>query len=309
MSLRRHVFTILVVCVALAGGIALGSGPLRGGDDNPKSGSGAADQALQHQVDALKANSDLEQQLLTGLAPGMVKGRLTNELVSLIVLPGVDQATVDNLATLVSAAGGQVANVVTLLPQVIDAGKKTYIESVADGSIRGQPDLAGARELPAYDKLAAVLARAYVGKAGAKADPESVDIDAELAGAELVTLESPLARRGNVALILTTGDHDDSNRTQAEHIISVSLVKGLAAGSEGVLVASGTGGTEPGGLIADLLAADGADAVATIDAADSPAGRIAAIYALAGVAEGKPEHFQTTGDDPQLPAGLPLPTP
>ena len=75
----------------------------------------------------------------------------------------------------------------------VDPAKKTYVDTVAEQSLESAPDLEAAAGDETYERIGALVARAYVGHSGSSTfDEEANKIDSELAGAKLVKVAEPL---------------------------------------------------------------------------------------------------------------------
>ena len=97
-----------------------------------------------------------DQGLNASLADRLLAGQLPQRTVTLVVLPGVPAATVS--ATTAGAGVGrrQVTVVARLDDDLIDPGKKTYVDSVVSASIEGAPDLAKKADHSTYSQAGAL---------------------------------------------------------------------------------------------------------------------------------------------------------
>ena len=66
---------------------------------------------------------------------------------------------------------------------------------------------------------------------------------------KLVKLDGDLQRRGQLAIMLGTGEHSSDDVVGASHLIETQLVDAIAAGTGGTVLATPPTGTAPGGLI------------------------------------------------------------
>jgi hypothetical protein len=304
--LRRHVFGLFTACVALAVGVALGAGPLQGdataGDTG---GHGAA--ALHDEVAALKAEQTFSTSVLGASGSTLLHSALSGASVTLVVLPGVPHAAVKGLRDAVGAAGGQVDVTALVSPTLVDPAQKTYTASVASTSVQGLRDLRGVPKDQPYAQIAALVTRAYVGRGtDLVLDDEAVKIDSELRGAKLVTVEGALHRRSSLVVVLASGSHGTDPLTSASHVIEAQLVSSLAAGSDAVLVAAPSTGSDPGGLLAHLAGEQSLRhaRMSTLNELGTPAAQIGAVYALAAAAHGTTGAFGVDGTSVRLPPGL-----
>jgi hypothetical protein len=309
--LRRQVFPLFGAAMTLAVGIALGAGPLQGGDGGDDSDHlESANAALSDQVSALEAGQDFSEAVAAGVAPGLLAERLRGRTVTLVLFPGVGDDRADAIRDAIDAAGGQTAVTVQLSDDLLDPGKKTYVASVAAGSLKGADDVAKHVTDDPYGQLGALIARAYVGRsAQLEIDDEATKIDSEIEGAKLVTVAGEPQQRGSVTVVLASGDHGAEVSTAAAHLISTSLIRALADASDGTVVVTPATGRAPGGLL-DALEADASFdelRVSTLDVSDGSAAQVAAVFALAAAAADKAGSFGTDGSSVILPPGMPAP--
>lgn len=304
---RRYVFAFVAVCLAFAGGVALGNGPLQGttptSDDTASS---AVTSRLSDQVAALRQDQAFSQALGQAAGPVLLSDELRNTSVAVFVLPGVATATVTGVLQAVTAAGGEVVIRGHLSPSLVDPGKKTYVDSVATNSMRGLKDLRSSAALPTYRRIGALMARAYTGGSRAlAADNEATGIDAQLQGAKLVSLRDPLDRRASAVIVLADGDHGKADAVYAGHQIESQVVDALAGDCDGLLLAAPASASADGGLISAVTTSpDMTNAVATLNVVDTPAGQTASVAALRSALDGQPGSFGMVAGRPVLPPAL-----
>ncbi len=303
---RRYLVVILAACVALAVGIALGAGPLQkdDGDDTASLKSDKAD--LEDRVTSLEEAAVFDESVSKALSGVLLKDKLADRGVTVVVLPGVDDSVVAASTAVITRAGGALRAIVRLNTDLLDPGKKTYVDSVATGSIKGAEDLSALTDASTYERLGALLARAYVGTPDDDVfDPEAAKIDSELQGAKLTSLEDEPPRRGNLVVVLADDEHGDSSLSTAKVVIAHDIVSALTSRSQGIVVAAPPPSSSEGGLIAELAADEALSAqLSTINVLDSTAGRTTMVYALLASAAGAPGNFGVDGDEAVLPPGL-----
>ncbi len=306
-SLRRLIFPVLIGCLAFAIGIALGGGPLQADEGDQTKALRSDNAALTNQVTTLRASAVFEQGVNEAVAPKLLDGRLAGRGVTLLALPGVSDQTVADIQQALKLAGADVPVVASLAQDLLDPGKKTYVDSVVTSSLKGAPDLVDLKGESTYVRAGALLARAYVGKGSdANVDAEATKIDAELQGAKLVASNGAPIRRGTFVVVLDAGEHGSDNFSQAEMVIAQDLITGLVTGSDALVVGSTPTSSESGGLIFELTANAtlSGKRVSTINVVNSAAGPAALVYALAAAASGTPGNFGVIDSEPVLPPGL-----
>jgi hypothetical protein len=303
--LRRTVFSVLAACVALAAGIALGSGPLQGHSDRASLASD--NRSLQRRLADAQRAAGYDQTLLAASTAGTIKGRLKGLVVGVFALPNISPATVTRTTADLQLAGAQVTTLVTMRPALVDAQQKVYVGSVATNTFRGVHDLVPVSSADSYERIGALIARAYVAKTADSSsfDKESIDIDAQLQGANLVKTSDDPARRGNVVLVLDSGGHGASKSIKATRIIERSLLGALLEGSDGLVVASHGGADLSGGLLQAIAADDALSDASTVNVLGSAAGRVTTVLAIAAVgAAHTGGRYGIVQGRPVLPPGL-----
>jgi hypothetical protein len=304
---RRHIFPLFGAGTTLALGIALGAGPLQGDSGGDGSGSlAAANTRLSDELAAAHGSATFGETLAAAAAPGWLSAQLTGRSVTVVILPGVDADRADGVRRAVSRAGGTVAVSVTLAPDALDPGHKTYVGSVASSSLDGAGKVDGAETTDPYAQLGALLGRAYL------ADPDrlpfdniATKIDSELQGAKLVTVDGHPQRRGSLVIIVASGVHGEDVSVRASSLIASTLVQRLAAASQGAVLAAPPTASEPGGVIETLIDADAVGPrTSTLNVSDGTVAQVATVYALAASARAAGGNFGITGSKAALPPGL-----
>ena len=311
-QIRRFVFVIVAACTALAVGIALGGGPLQGDtEDNSARLEAERDDLRARLADAEDAQV-LDEALVEARAPGIVAGRLEGRSVTVLSLPGTSEDTVSALEDAVTLAGGTVAVSATVSPDLVDPGKKTYVDSVATNSISGEPGLAQLVTGETYDRIGALIARAYVGAGENTAlDDTATQIDSELEGARLLEVQGEPGRRGSLVMLVGPTPSGDKATLEAQQVILTAISRALIRGSDGFLLAQPTGDDPARSLAAaqtgdEDLADDTSWSVLNTTA--GAAAQVTAAYALAAAVSEQGGTYGLDSGTAVLPPGLPIPT-
>lgn len=306
MGLARSAMTVLTAGVTLAVGIALGNGPLQGDEPpNPHTQLKQTNDTLSAEVTDLRATRAFDRAVLSGSASEALAGQLKSRGVTLLVLPGVASATVQAVRTHVKEAGGTTALTADLTKRLIEPGQKAYVGSVAKNALRGLDGLRKKAGDSPYNQIGAALARAYTGnKNSLDVDKTARRIDGQLQGSKLVRIDKPVQRRGSLVLVLAPGTTGTDDVTQATYDIETSLLKALAAASDGVVIAAPRAASSKGGLFWRWRQDSTKVPVSTVNTLDSPAGKITAMYALAAAASGDRGAYGIVTGDIALPPGL-----
>jgi hypothetical protein len=311
-NLRRHLLLVVAVCVALAAGIALGGGPLQGESEDRTGDLTAERDALRDELAAVQDERILDQALLDAASTGLVGSRLDGRTVTVLQLPGTDAEAVTGLLEAVREAGGSVAVNAHLSPQLLDPAQKTYVDSVATNSVSGEPALEEAVTGETYDRIGALIARAYVGTAEDSAlDETATLIDSELQGAELVEVEGEPGRTGSLVVLVGPLAEEDPATLEAHNVILTAISRALVRRGDAFLLARPTGGN-PEASLASALGTDPTLVEDTtwsvLNVVEGAAAQVTAVYALSAALAGEGGVFGVQSGVAELPPGLPTPT-
>jgi Copper transport outer membrane protein, MctB len=310
IDFRYHIVSIVAIFLALATGIALGAGPLKGTVD--KSYVQQADQArrakdeLRMQITRMQQADDFQMAFTEAISPVLLANRLPDRGVVLMETPDASSVTVDAVRTSLMEAGAQVSYIIKLTDKLLDPANKTLVDSLATQLRAGVNDLTVPQDAGTYDVFGAILARALVTKeaAGSPLDDTGRNILSGLDTAKLVSVDGSLARL-NSLVVLVTGDVNGTNQTTAAgDSIVIAIAKALDQASDGVVISGPPASAEEGGVVYAVRNDDSASSeVSTVDVADQPSGRIAAVFALVQQAQGKVGHYGAVGNtDGPIPA-------
>ena len=306
IDFRYYLVSIVSIFLALAVGIVLGAGPLKGDIGTRLTEQMTALRSektqLRTDLDSARRNAAARDTFSSAVAPAVMKERLTGKTVALVVAPGVEADLVKSVTTSLSAAGARVGSTVTLTDAWADPSKTTMRNTVASPF--------------------AALVKAPVGTSSPDQLAAAVLTHAILAGTdhstERITASASAALNGLKAgdLISVTPDHvvpsssvvflsgpvkgstqQDSDARLAAY---VQLVRALDAGGSGAVVAAKSNTTDAT-KSADLVAAvrknpDAPKAVSTVDDADLPMGQGTLVLALAQQYAGGAGQYGLAGD-------------
>jgi hypothetical protein len=291
IDFRYHLVSIVSIFMALAVGIVLGAGPLKG-----DIGAGLTQQVTALRTDKAQLRSDLDaakrgtaarDTFNSVVAPVIMRDQLTGKTVALLVAPGADADLVKNTTASLVASGAKVGSTVTLTDAWADPAKRTIRNNLVNG-------LAVLLKVPtgasSPDQVTAtVLVSAMLVGTGlstpALPSPATAVLNALTAGGLLnVTPDRVLA---SSSVILLGGPVKGSSPADGDARLAayVQLVSPLNAGGSGVVVATKSNTTDPT-LSQDLVAAvrknsDAVKVASTVDDADLPMGQGTLILALA----------------------------
>lgn len=282
----RRLLGLVVALLLLAGGVALGAGPLQG-DTSERDRELAAEKAevaaRGTQVTALQDAARKSNAYDAATASAVVRGRLDGRSVALVTLPGADPSTVTALRSLIGTAGGRVSAQIGLADALVSSGGRPLVDALT--SQMATPLTRGKRPVPVpstgsgYTRFGALLARAIGVPAAARKpqasyDVTSIGIIAGFRTAKLVSARSVSARS---ALTVVVGGPAD----QATQEAALAVVSAYARQVPTIVLGPGDG------LVAALRAGPAKSLrLTTVDGAGAPAGRVGAVLALAARTRG-----------------------
>lgn len=302
-TFRYHVVSLLAVLLALAAGIALGGGPLSEigrADGATDGGSTSRRSALAGELKAASAASAFQDEVAAGLGAGRVKAVLDRRAVALVVMPGADQKVVAALAEAVRKASGTLTGEYAVRPAMVAPDSKSLVDTLGSQVAESVKGADVPTEATTYDRMGQLIGRAMATteNTGEAPDNASADILSSLRGAKLMSSPADTKRRASLVLVIL-GD-EPADATGAGNIYG-GLVSGLAARSDGVVVAGSTASATTGLL--RTLRQDPAftDSVSSVDSDQTATGRLVAMLALDREKFGGPGQFGAAGADGAMP--------
>jgi hypothetical protein len=298
ISFRYHIVSIVSVFLALAVGIALGGGPLKGEVDNTlvdqvKSDRQAKRQ-LQAQVTGLQSGNTFTDEFAKTVAPQLLDNRLDGRTVTLVVLPTAEQSDVAAITDLVGVAGGTVGATLRVGSKLVDAGQKQLVDELGN-QLEGQAaDLTIPPDASPYERIGALMARAFGTDTDAGAEPDGANngVLAGLTTTDLLSVEGKVNQRGSlVVFVAGPGERSVEDQKGTATIVS-TLAQAVDAATDGVVVAGPVASARPGGVVKavrDDVAA--ARDVSTVDSLGRGAGQVVTVMALGDQAAGRTGHY------------------
>jgi len=298
ISFRYHIVSIVSVFLALAIGVALGGGPLKGEVDNSLVEQVESDRkvkaGLQEEIMALRSSNGFTDSFAETVAPGLLANNLEGRPVTLIVLPDAEQRSVNSVGELVEVAGGSVAGTLQVGEEMIDVGQRQLVEELSTQLLDRTRDVDVPDDASGYDRMGALLARA-VGTdedAGADIDEQGNGILAGLSTAGLMSPKGDFEQRGSLVVILAGPGAGSSEEMQGANTIVGALAKAIDAETDGVVVAGPLASARQDGLVAalrkDVVAAR---ELSTVDSLGRTAGEVVTVLALERQAVGESGHY------------------
>jgi outer membrane murein-binding lipoprotein Lpp len=292
ISLRTHAISLAAVFLALAIGVALGSGLL---SNTVLSGLQDDKQDLQNQINVLTEEKNALNQRLSAaeefdaqIAPRVLRDTLGGKSVVLFRTPDASDDDIDALTRSVGQAGGTVGGTVTLTQEFVDAnsaekllsvvnspivpaGKQLSTAAVDQGSQAG--DLLGIALLLNKDPTAPVVS-----------DAERDTVLTALRDTGFLTFGTDPVGAANTALIVTGGALGDDAGNRGATV--ARFAAGLARHGGTVLVGRDGSASGTGAVAVTRSDPALAGAVSTVDDVDTESGRITSVLALADLIAG-----------------------
>ena len=291
ISFRYHIVSIVSVFLALAIGVALGGGPLKGEVDNTLVDQVQRDRRvkadLREQIATLRSSNGFTDAFARTVAPSLIADTLRGRAVTLVVLPTAQQSAVAGLGELVGVAGGTLAGTVRIGDQLVDAGDKQLVDELGRQLESRATGLTIPPDASTYERIGALIARA-IGtdeNGGARVDGPATSILAGLSTTSLVSTEGELDRRGSLVLFVTGPGQGSAEDQQGASTIVATLTHAVDGGTDGVVLAGPPASAREEGQVKAVrddvsVARD----VSTVDALGRTAGQVVAVMALAGQA-------------------------
>jgi len=299
ISLRSHAISLAAVFLALAIGVALGSGVL---SDTVLSSLRADKTELQDQINTLTDDKNAVNEKLSAagefdsqMAPRILRDSLKGKSVVMFRTPDAAQDDVEGLARLVTEAGGTVTGTLGLTPEfinansaekllsvvnspIVPAGKQLSTTSVDQGSQAG--DLLGISLLIDRDPKVSVVD-----------DTQRDAVLATLRDTGFITYGNERIGAADTALIVTGGALPDDAGNQGSTV--ARFAAGMAPHGAGTAVV-GRDGSASGTAAVAVVRSDASlsTVVSTVDDVDAESGRITTVLALSDLAAGgKPGQY------------------
>ncbi|WP_460359094.1 copper transporter [Mycobacterium sp. ZZG] len=299
ISLRSHAISLAAVFLALAIGVALGSGLL---SNTVLSGLRDDKQEMQQQIDTLtgdrnalneklKAAGDFDAQV----APRILRDTLARKSVVIFRTPDAADNDIDGLTRLISQAGGTLAGTVGLTQQFVDANSAEKLLSVVNSPIVPAGAQLSTTTVDQGSQAGDLLGISLLIDRDPKKPPVNDDqratVLAALRDTGFVTYGTERIGAADTALVVTGGALGEDAGNQGATV--ARFAAGLAPHGSGTVLV-GRDGSATGTSAVAVTRADAAmkNAVSTVDDIDSESGRITSVLALGVLINGgRPDQF------------------
>ncbi|MGE2728949.1 copper transporter [Mycolicibacterium vaccae] len=299
ISLRTHAISLAAVFLALAIGVALGSGLL---SDTVLSGLQDDKTELQQQIDSLTGERNALNEKLAAaadfdaqMAPRILAGNMRDKSVVLFRTPEANDDDVEALVRLVGQAGGTVSGTIGLTSQFVEAHAAEKLLSVVNSPIVPAGAQLNTRTVDQGSQAGDLLGISLL----ISKDPRARPVDeaaretvlTTLRDAGFVTFGAERIGAADTALVVTGGALGDDAGNQGSTV--ARFTAGLAQHGSGTALV-GRDGSASGTAAIAVTRADAAlnNAYSTVDDINRESGRITAVLALGDLlAGGKPGQY------------------
>ncbi|MEJ7635550.1 copper transporter [Aeromicrobium sp.] len=283
INFRFHLVSIAAILLALAAGVALGSGPL---DDTGAALGG--DEGTTREI-ADPALAAFESGYAGRTSAALLKGKLKGQTVVIMTVPGTSAAEAKGVASNLQAAGAEVTGEVALTSKLLDSSGRQFAEGVAQQSAE---DVAGVGEAgDSYGRIGAALGRAFIADKAGAPDQTAGTIRSAFTEGKLITLNTAPKKVATLA-VLVTGPERAGGADQSSVI--AALAGALNSSGKGVVVAGPSSASTDGGAVKAVRDGDSATEVSTVDVTNTSAGRVVSALVAAAQADGQPGAWGTS---------------
>src|SRR3954467_15071714 len=299
ISLRSHAISLAAVFLALAIGVALGSGLL---SNTLLSGMRDDKHQLQNQINTLTDDKNALNERLSAagefdaqMSPRILRDALKGKSVVVFRTPDAADDDVDSVSRYVGTAGGTVTGTIALTQEFVDANSAEKLLSVVNSPIVPAGAQLSTKSVDQGSQAGDLLGIALLINRDPKVqvvdDAQRDTVLAALRDTGFVTYGTQRVGAANTALIVTGGGLGDDAGNQGATV--ARFAAGLAPHGSGTVIA-GRDGTASGTAAVAVTRSDAAltSAVSTVDDIDAASGRITTVLALQElISGGRPAQY------------------
>ncbi len=293
ISLRTHAISLAAVFLALAVGVALGSGLL---SNTVLSGLQDDKRDLQHQIDTLHTDKNALNEKLGAadefdaqMSPRILRDSMKDKSVVLFRTPDAADDDVEALTRLIGQAGGTVTGTVALTQEFVTANSAEKLLSVVNSPIVPAGKQLSTASVDQGSQAGDLLGIALLINRDPKVSPvddmQRDTVLATLRDTGFITYGDQRVGAANTALIVTGGALGDDAGNRGSTV--ARFAAGLAPHGSGTALV-GRDGSASGTAAVAVARSDAAlnSAVTTVDDVDVEAGRITSVLALSDLING-----------------------
>ncbi|MCH9669044.1 MAG: copper transporter [Actinomycetia bacterium] len=301
ISLRSHAISLAAVFLALAIGVALGSGLL---SNTVMSGLRDDKHEMQTQIDSLTEDRNALNEKLSAasdfdaqMAPRILRDSLAEKSVLLFRTPDAADGDLEALTRVIEQAGGRVTGTVALTQEFVDANSSEKLLSVVNSPIVPAGAQLSTNSVDQGSQAGDLLGIALlINRDAATTSVDDAQRDTVLAALRdtgFVTYDTERMGAANTAFVVTGGELADDAGNQGATV--ARFASGLAPHGSGTVLV-GREGSASGTSAVAVNRSDAAmsSLVTTVDDVDRESGRITSVLALSDLINGgSPGQFGT----------------
>jgi hypothetical protein len=292
ISLRSHAISLAAVFLALAVGVALGSGLL---SDTVLSGLRDDKQELQNHIDGLTDQKNALNEKLSAagefdsqMSPRILHDSIAGKSVAVFRTPDAEDDDVDALTRMVEQAGGTVTGTVSLTEEFVDANSAEKLLSVVNSPIVPAGAQLSTTSVDQGSQAGDLLGITVL----INRDPRVPAVNDQQRDTVLTALRdtgflayADRVGAANAALLITGGGLGDDAGNKGATV--ARFAAGLAPHGSGTVIA-GRDGAASGTAAVAVTRSDPAltSSVSTVDDVDAASGRITTVLALQDLING-----------------------
>jgi hypothetical protein len=307
IDFRYHLVSLVAVFLALASGVALGSGPLGAELSDGLLGEADKDretiEAQRLELSAANQVADFNDAFASAVDGSVLDGLLDGTTVTVFALPDANSATVEAVIEELQVAGADVVGQVGVATALVDATNRTTAQNLATEVLRGVEGVPTVEEAGSYEVVGYAIAQGLLATElpGAPVDAKAQEIQSAFEGAEYLTYDGgDVTRRGGLAVVVAGDAKTKGGQAQGE--VLAAMLDSMDSMSGGLVLAGPLETQQAPGFIAGLLNSDATSHVSTVDMVETVAGRIVTVLALAEQAGESSGHYGAgAGADQVLP--------
>lgn len=292
ITFRYHIVSIVSVFLALAVGVALGGGPLKGEVDNSIVQELAASKKrevdLRDQIRDARSRAGFTDQVVAEAGPALLRGALTDVPVAVITVPGAVPSSIDRVSDAIEAAGGSVTGTYRMSSSLVDPGERSLVDQLTQQLSTDVAGLELADDGTPYERVGQLVARAVATPAeqGADTDAASDSIVSGLSTGGLMLGQNIVESRAT-AIVLVTG-----NPPAEASAAYAGFAQGLADGSNATVVTGPATAVQTDRLLRRIRNdATLAEAMSTVDSVNTGVGGLITALAIRQSAVGPNGHY------------------
>ncbi len=296
IDFRYHLVSIVSIFLALAVGIALGAGPLKGtlsDTINSEIASLRSDKAkLNSQLDTANKAIDQRDAFIAATNEQLLGGRLAGETVDIVVLPGTDGSLVKDTTATMTESGAKVGGTVEIKSAWVDPSAKQAREQVGT-------TLAKHLGLQPEDDQSN-LDRSLATALQTDSQQTSDSVLKALGDAKLISVDRDKVTPATAVVVLSdTVDATPTSLATSQARAFVNLAVALDAKLTSSVLASNTA-VDPGSGVSVVSTArtmgSAARNLSTVDDAGIPMGQASIALALLDESQGRSGQYGLGGD-------------